>query len=117
MKYYEVIINKTSKQVTGVPRAEQGYQSWDRSVEKCSTLEEVKECLQGGNGYNVDYREWSKSKMYRDEVDNGSIHTGYVYASKGHEYDRNAGKLFYYYRDWVEVREISAETVVIKEIK
>lgn len=109
--YYEVTITKTSKQITGVSRDNQEYNIWDRVVKKLSTLEAVIEYLQGGNEYGVDYREWSRSKMYRDNI-NSSLgegeHVGYVYASKGYEYDRSTGKLFFYHKDWVEVDRIGA---------
>lgn len=109
-KYYEVLITKTSKQITGVKKIDQAYQTWDKYIEKCKTLEDVQDCLEGDNKYNVDYSKWTKSKIYRDE-DKIPKHVGYCYASRGHEYDRKIGKYFLYYRDWVVIREIKAAII------
>lgn len=100
MKYYEVIISKTSK----VAGNNTDWQTYDRQRKQFATIAEVKDYLTN----ECYYKGHKRVKMYRNEGE----HCGYIYSwtEKG---SVQGDYSTYNMQDWVEVRELKATTVIV----
>lgn len=89
MKYYRVIVSKTSK----TPYRKEAYHFWDTEVKKFDTLEEMKEYLSF-------YKGMRREKMYIGE----RKHIGYIYTFRNRDISHNSEE--WIQQDWVEAQEV-----------
>lgn len=108
-KYYEIRISKQTKPV-GRVNPDKYYADWttyDKTTERMETIEEVKAYLQ------EHYKGHKRNKVYRDAPEGEAVHVGYTYSWK--DYDWSSGYKYHYYEmHWVEVCEITSNTIIIK---
>jgi len=102
MKYYEVHRDRTCKAIG----KNSDWYKWDKDTNEFGTVANVKKFLR------EEYGSCKRSKMYRDGKDNEPLHIGFIY-------HYNTPKCSYddqpkNNQDWVEVREITAETIIVK---
>lgn len=102
MKYFEVHVLMTGKAVN----SKDGFSIYHEEVEKFKFISEVKDFLK------EKYGSCSREKMYRDDKNGKSFHSGYIY-KLGLQEPTERGEKKWYGQDWVEVREIQSTTIII----
>ena len=103
MKYYEVIINRTSKPIG---RTEETFRQFDNEIKEFVSLEDVKGFLDDEFGQVK-----TIYKIYRDGKDGEAIEVGKIYAYKNKDWSHDTDS--WYQQDWVEVREVNKEIKTI----
>jgi hypothetical protein len=93
MKFYRVIVNKTSKYGKG------NWETYDNFTKEFTTLDEVKKYISDTYFYNK-----TKYPMYVDKKDGSQLKVGYIYAYK--EKDLFSPYKTYFCQDWVEIQEV-----------
>ena len=103
MKYYEIIINKTSK---SMGKNSEPFRQFDNEVKKFMSLEDVKQFINDEFGsVKTTY------KIYRDGKDGEAVEVGKIYAYKNKDWSHDTES--WYQQDWVEVREVNKEVKTI----
>ena len=109
-KYYEVLIDKTSKAVANnSDKWQKGWQCWDQERKVFKTVKEVKEFLRDEYGHCKS----APDKMYRDLDSEEAKHVGYIY-KLGIVPPSNYDEISSYERHWVEVSELKSKSIIIK---
>jgi hypothetical protein len=105
MKYYEIIIEQTSK-----PRGKSKvdyYQRFHEETKVFNTLPEVREYLK------ETYGKCKTSMIFRDKKDGTTEPIGTVYHFNNSDISHSPEEKWHQ-QDWVEVREIKATSVIVK---
>ena len=97
--YYKIDITCTGK------NGKEGYFIFDTSKKYFKTPEEVK------NWLKEQYGNCKKVPMYRDKKGK-SVKVGYIYCFKNADWSHSPVQ-HWYQRDWVEVKEVQEEVVLV----
>lgn len=102
--FYEVRVTKTGKAVG----RKEDYSTFDIERKEFATINAVKSYLK------ETYGTCKREKMYIDSHDlHQPIHIGYIYSFKNEDVS-HAPVNRWYQKDWIEVRELKATTIIVK---
>ena len=103
MKYYEIVIQETSKPMGNTEGED--YSTFNMDRETFPTLKEAKEYLKER------YGDVKKVKIHIDDKGGKSSQIGWIYCFKNSDISHNSDT--WWQQDWVEVREIHSEPIVV----
>ena len=101
--FYEILITSTGKPIGNT---KENYTAFNNIRELFKTIEEVENFLK------ENYQGHKKEKMYIYKKDGQSLHIGYIYSFKNGDVSHYPMEQWYQ-KDWVEIRKIQAEPVIL----
>ena len=101
MKYYELHISETSKPIG----SKDNYSMFNKETKYFDSIKDIQAYLKETYGGH------KKEKMYIDDKNGKPKQSGWIYCYRNKDWSHNSES--WLQQDWIEIREIHAETIII----